>query len=121
MTTDASEFITDLDAGIFAQKLGKSISNCAAAAIDQDREATINIKLTFKRIGESQIGVKHKLDYSYPTTRGNKKEDETTSTAMYIHTTGAVTLWPQQPFDHGEQGHLLTAEHDKHPRKSAKQ
>ena len=114
MSTDASEFITDLDAGIFAQKLGKSISNCAAAAIDQGKKATITIKLSFKGIGESQVGVEQKLEYSYPTKRGNKKEDETTSTAMYIHTDGQVTLWPQQPFDKDEQGHLFIADHDNH-------
>lgn len=101
--TDVGEFFTDLDAGIFAQKLGAAISECSAAAIDKGRKAKISIELNISQIGSShQVTVAHKLTYSRPTSKGSLKEDNATSTPMHVGTGGKVTLFPEnqgQMFD----------------------
>ena len=108
MTTDSCEFITDLEAGIFANKLGTAISHCAAAAIEKERQAEIKISLKFQRISEGQVNVVHKIEFLYPTQRGNKREDETDATAMHVSDHGVVSLYPPDPFTRDAQGHLLT-------------
>lgn len=108
MSTDVNEFITDLEAGIFANKLGTAISHCAAACIEKERQAEIKISLKFQRISEGQVNVIHKIEFAYPTQRGNKREDETDSTAMHVNERGNVSLYPTAPFTRDAQGHLLT-------------
>jgi len=108
MATDVCEFITDLEAGIFSNKLGTAISHCAAACIEKERQAEIKISIKFQRISEGQVNVIHKLEFAYPTQRGTKREDETDSTAMHMDDRGNVSLYPAAPFTRDAQGHLLT-------------
>lgn len=108
MATDVCEFFTDLEAGIFANKLGTAISHCAAACIEKERQAEIKISIKFQRISEGQVNVIHKIEFAYPTQRGTKREDETDSTAMHVDDRGNVALYPAAPFTRDAQGHLLT-------------
>lgn len=96
MSTDIGEFFTDLDAGIFAQKLSKAISQCAGSSIDLGRSSKITIELSFKQLGSShQVSVSHNLKYKVPTSKGDLTETNSTSTPMHVGTGGKVTLFPE--------------------------
>ena len=96
MTTNVSTFFTDLDAGVFEEKLSRVLSEVAGAVIDHDRQGEVTIKLTMKRIGNShQVGIKHKLHYKRPTNKGQVTEDNTTETPMYVGARGSLSLFPE--------------------------
>lgn len=96
MSTNVSQFFSDLDAGVFEEKLSRVLSEVAAAVIDHDRQGEVTVKLTLKRIGNShQVGIKHKLHYKRPTAKGQVTEDNTTETPMYVGTRGRLSLFPE--------------------------
>lgn len=100
MSTDVQTFISDLDGGIFEEKLSRILSDVAAAVIDHDRQGEVTIKMTLKRIGTShQVAVKHKLTYKRPTAKGSIVEDNTTETPMHVGPRGALTLFPPDQTD----------------------
>lgn len=103
MQTDVQQFIDELDAGNFQDKLGKILSAVAAGVIDHDRAGKVTITLDMRRIGTShQVAINHKLQYTKPTMRGKASEEESTQTPMYVGKGGSMTLFPpnqKQMFD----------------------
>lgn len=94
--TDTTNFINDLDGGVFEQKLGRVLSEVAAGVIDHTKKGQVNITLDIERIGNShQVKVKHKLSYKKPTSKGDASENETTTTPMYVGDGGKLTLFPE--------------------------
>lgn len=94
--TNTQEFLADLEAGVFEQKLGKILSDVAAAVVDNDRKGKVTVDFTLERIGNSyQVQVNHKLSYAKPTLHGKSSEESTTSTPMYVGTGGRLTLFPE--------------------------
>lgn len=97
MSTDVSQFIADLDGGVFEQKLAHMLSQVAAATIDHGRQGSISIELKMKQIGSShQVQVDHVLKYKRPTKRGTQSEDEATSTPMHVGTGGKLSFFPEK-------------------------
>jgi len=97
--TDASEFLNSLNAGVFAQQLGRALSDVGAGVVDHGKKGKVTITLEMSRIGESnQVKVNHKLDYSAPTKRGSKREDTTLDTPMYV-TENGIELFQTNPTD----------------------
>lgn len=79
--TDTSKFIQDLNAGVFADQLGRALSDVAAGCIDHGKEGQVIITLKLKQIAQTnQVNITHKLDYVQPTKRGKKREDTTLDT-----------------------------------------
>lgn len=94
--TDVSEFITDLDGGALATRLGRIISEVAGAVVDNDKKGSVNLQLNLSRIGTSyQVKVDHKLSYTRPTANGKFSEEHGTSTPMHVNTGGRLTLFPE--------------------------
>ena len=99
MSTNTAQFIDDLDAGVFAEKLGKILSDVAAGVIDHDKVGNITIQLDMKRIGTSyQVAISHKLKSTKPTRKGKLTEEETTQTPMHVGKHGALSLFPENQF-----------------------
>lgn len=100
--TDASEFLNSLNAGVFAQQLGRALSQVGAGVVDfgeKGKKGKVTITLEFSRIGESnQVKVNHKLDYAIPTKRGTRREDTTLDTPMYV-TENGIELFQTNPTD----------------------
>lgn len=93
--TDVGEFITDLDGGVFDHKLSIAISSVAAAAVDNDKEGEVNIKLKFKKIpGTSQVHCEHTLKFTKPTMDGKASEEEKRTTPLHVGKFGKLTLAP---------------------------
>ena len=97
--TDTSEFINSLNAGVFADQVGRAISDVAAGVVDHGKKGKVVISLELSRIGESnQVKINHKLDYTAPTKRGSKREDTALDTPMYV-TSDGVVLFQTNPTD----------------------
>jgi hypothetical protein len=97
--TDTSEFINSLNAGVFADQVGRAISDVAAGVVDHGKKGKVVISLELSRIGESnQVKINHKLDYTAPTKRGSKREDTALDTPMYV-TQDGVVLFQTNPTD----------------------
>lgn len=103
MSTDTLQFLADLEAGIFANKIGVAITNAARGAINFDKDGAVTVAFKFERIGNSrQVNITHKLTVVEPTERGKLTEETTTETPMYVGAKGEVTAFPpnvptQQP------------------------
>ncbi|TKD40727.1 hypothetical protein [Azotobacter chroococcum] len=97
--TDTSEFFNNLNAGVFAQQLGRALSDVAAGVVDHGKKGKVVITLELSQIGESnQVKIGHKLDYTVPTKRGSKREDTALDTPMYV-TPDGIVLFQTNPTD----------------------
>ena len=95
MNTDVHQFISDLDGGVFEQKLAEILSEVAGSVVDHGKQGAIEIKLKIDRIGSGyQVAVKHTLSFTRPTSRGKASEDNTTTTPMHIGQGGSMTFFP---------------------------
>lgn len=102
MATNVAQFIEDLDAGVFKEKISSILSDVAGASIDHSAKGTVTIQFDFKRIGESdQVQIDHTIKYKRPTSKGDISETKKTTTPMYVGAKGALTFFPEK------QGQLL--------------
>ena len=100
--TDTAEFISELNAGIFANQIGHALSEVAAGVVDNKKIGTVTLTFTLKQIADSsQVTVNHKLAYKVPTKRGSRSEDTTLDTPMHVGSGGCLTLFPETP--HADQ------------------
>lgn len=89
--TDTPEFINSLNAGIFAQQVGRALSDVAAGVIDHGKQGQVVLTFKLKQIGQSnQVAITHTLDFVQPTKRGKKREDVSLDTPMYVTECGVV-------------------------------
>lgn len=97
--TDANDFLQSLNAGVFAQQVGRALSDVAAGVVDHGKQGHVTITLKFKQVGQSnQVNVSHTLDFVQPTKRGKKREDTTLDTPLYV-TEDGLTLFQTNPTD----------------------
>lgn len=83
--TDTNEFLNSLNAGVFAQQLGRALSDVAAGVVEYGKQGQVIVTFKLKQIGQShQVNVSHTLDYVEPTKRGKRREDITTETPLYV-------------------------------------
>lgn len=95
--TDTTDFIQSLNSGVFAQQLGRALSDVAAGVIDHGKEGQVTITLKLKQIAQTnQVNISHKLDFVQPTKRGKKREDTTLDTPMYVTPEG-IQLFQTNP------------------------
>lgn len=94
--TDVQEFITDLDGGQFERMLSVALSQSAAAAVDNKKQAEVNVKLVLKPIeGTSQVQIAHTLVFRKPTQDGKTSEEATRATTLYVGRFGRLSLVPE--------------------------
>lgn len=94
--TDVTQFLEDLDGGVFIQKLARAISEVAGGVVDHNAKGKIDIQLTLERIGQSyQVNIGHALKYTVPTLRGKISEEDLTATPMHVNTGGKVSIFPE--------------------------
>lgn len=95
--TDTSEFIGSLNAGVFAQQVGRALSDVAAGVVEFNKPGAVTVTFKLKQIGQSnQVAVTHKLDFVEPTKRGKRSEDTTLDTPMYV-TANGLELFASDP------------------------
>ena len=102
MQTDFQTIVGDLNAGVFAQQVGRALSDVAAGVVDTGKKGKVTLTFDIKRIGEAaQVNISHRVAFKRPTTRGEATETTTADTPMYVGTGGVLSLMPgaQMSFD----------------------
>ncbi|MBL4835766.1 MAG: hypothetical protein JKY26_17585 [Pseudomonas sp.] len=95
--TDPGELLANLNAGVFANQMGRALSDVAAAVVDHGKKGKLVITLDISQIGEThQVEILHKLDFLTPTKRGSKREDTALKTPMYVTAEG-LKLFADNP------------------------
>lgn len=98
--TDVQQFIEDLEAGVFMERVGHVLSKVAANVLDLEKVGEVTIKLKLKHMGaRDQIMVEHDLSYKRPMMNGTMTENITGKTPQYVGTGGAMTLYPEKQED----------------------
>jgi len=99
MPTNVQEFISDLEGGIFEQKLAHVLSDVALNTVENGKKGKvgkITITLTMSRLAETQqLSIDHKLDFVKPTNNGKQSEETTTTTLMHVHRGGDLGIFPE--------------------------
>lgn len=99
MATNVNELLSDLDGGVFEQKLSQMLTEVGQAAVNHGRVGKVTVEFTMKQIGQSsQITLDHKLSYTRPTSKGKVSEENTTQTPVYVSRKG-LTLFPENQTD----------------------
>lgn len=94
--TDVSEFLSDLDAGVFERKLSVALSQAAAAVVDHDKVGEVTVKFSLKKIpGTSQVSCSHLLKFSRPTSGGKVSEEDSRDTVLHVGKNGRLSLVPE--------------------------
>lgn len=102
---DLAEFLEELDAGVFANKVTSALKATALGVAtwgDKGRKGSVTVTFDMKRIGESnQVELTHAIKYSRPTKRGKTTEDDATQTPLHVGAGGKLSLFPdtQQKFE----------------------
>ncbi len=95
--TDPGELLANLNAGVFANQMGRALSDVAAAVVDHGKKGKLVVTLDISQIGEThQVEITHKLDFLTPTKRGSKREDTALKTPMYV-TEDGLKLFADNP------------------------
>lgn len=98
--TDVSEFLSDLDAGVFERKLSVALSQAAAAVVDHDKVGEVVVKFSLKKVGgTSQVTCSHQLKFSRPTSTGKVSEEDSRDTVLHVGKNGRLSLVPETQGD----------------------
>lgn len=104
--TDVNDFISELGAGAFTQKLSLILSEAALNQIlhgQGNKKSKINIEFSFQQMGDNeQVIISHKLSKSLPTKRGKKGEEDTTESVFFVGKGGVMTIEPPKEEDCGQ-------------------
>lgn len=93
--TSFTDVLTELDAGVFEEKLSRALADCAAGVVDTGKAGKIVITLDMKRIAAShQVTVKHGVKFVRPTINGKVTEENATETPLYVGARGKLTVTP---------------------------
>jgi len=94
--TNVDNFVGELEAGIFKEKLAHMLSDVALGQIihsSGNRKGKVNIELTFSQVGDNnQVMISSKLSHVTVTKRGMKSEQTTTETPMYVGKGGVLSI-----------------------------
>ena len=84
--TDVHEFLGELDAGIFENKLATALSEVALGVLAHDKQGTVKVEFTLKKADSDNpsVQIQHKLSYVKPTKRGKSAEEDTTATPLSV-------------------------------------
>lgn len=96
--TNVHDFLGELDAGIFETKLATALSDVALGVLNHDKQGTVKLEFTLKKMDSDnpQVQIQHKLSYVKPTKRGKSSEEDTTATPMYVHKGGVLSVTPNK-------------------------
>lgn len=104
--TDVNDFIEELNAGIFKDKLGTVLSEAALGVMihgNGKKNAKVKIEFTLTQIGDNeQVIVSHKLATDVPTKRGKQCIEDTTETPMFVGKGGVMTVEAPKEDNNGQ-------------------
>lgn len=96
MSTNVQEFIDDLEAGTFSDRVSQALSNVALGVVSTGKKGKVVIQFDIGRIGESsQVTIDHSLTYTKPTAKGKVVEQTSSNTPMHVNKGGKITWSPE--------------------------
>lgn len=99
----AEKTLPELDAGVFEEKLNRSIRDIALATVTNDdsrKRGEVTIKLKMERVKEThQISLTHRIETSRPTPNGKEAIHDETNTVLYVNHDGSLTVTPDNQMD----------------------
>lgn len=107
MPTNVTEFIHDLEGGIFENKLAHILSDVALHTLEcgeKNKQGKVTIVFSMSRLAGTtqQVSIDHKIEFSKPTPTGKMSEETTTTSVMHVHKGGNLNVFPEnqlQMFD----------------------
>jgi len=93
--SEIASFIGELGAGVFEEKLTRSIKETALACMANNKAGEITLKFKITPINQSQAKITHGITTKAPTLYGKKSEENSTETHMYVNKGGAMSLFPE--------------------------
>jgi hypothetical protein len=104
--TNVDDFIDELGAGVFKEKLAHVLSEAALGTVLHgigNKKGKVIIEIGFQQIGDNnQLIVTHKLGTTVPTKRGKRSEEDTTDTPFFVGKGGVLTIGPPKEEDGGQ-------------------
>lgn len=104
--TVVPDFLGELDAGVFMNKIAAALNNTALGVLNNGNKGKVTLTFDFERMGnsveEKRVKIKHKLQYVTPTPRGKATEEDTTETPMWVNKGGKLTILQE------DQGNLFS-------------
>jgi hypothetical protein len=98
--TDLNEFLGDMEAGVFAQRVAVALSEAALGVVTTGKPGKVTITFDMKQIADgSQVAIAHKLEFIKPTAKGRVREDNTGKTPFHVGPGGRITLFPENQGD----------------------
>ncbi|HCB0044705.1 TPA: hypothetical protein MYL10_003828 [Klebsiella pneumoniae] len=108
--TNVPDFLGELDAGVFINKIAGALNNAALGVLNNGSKGKVVLTFDIDRMGnsieEKRVMIKHKLQYITPTPRGKVSEEDTTETPMFVNRGGKLTILQE------DQGNLFTLSGD---------
>lgn len=108
--TNVPDFLGELDAGVFINKIAGALNTAALGVLNNGSKGKVVLTFDIDRMGnsieEKQVMIKHKLQYITPTPRGKVSEEDTTETPMFVNRGGKLTILQE------DQGNLFTLSGD---------
>jgi len=113
--TNVNDFIAELGAGTFKEKLSYVLSEIANSTInhgDKKRGGKLTIEFSLRKVGDhDQVEISHKIVQTTLTKRGKKTEEDTTESFMFVGKGGEMTIDAPVEDRHGQTNILnLTPE-----------
>lgn len=82
--TVVPDFLGELDAGVFMNKIAAALNTTALGVLNNGTKGKVVLTFDIERMGnsveEKRVKIKHKLNYVTPTPRGKASEEDTTET-----------------------------------------
>lgn len=104
--TNVPDFLGELDAGVFQNKISAALNDTALGVLNNGGKGKVVITFDIDRLSnsveEKRVSIKHQLKFVTPTPRGKVSEEDTTETPMFVGKGGKLTVLQE------EQGQLFT-------------
>lgn len=97
--TDIYDFFGELEAGTYAERLGRIINLVALHSAEYKKKAKIQITLGLSPYGQGQVAVVHTLKYEHPKADGSKSETFEGMTLYFMDINGTLTVNPSDQYD----------------------
>ncbi|HBQ4452402.1 TPA: hypothetical protein L7185_001717 [Klebsiella pneumoniae subsp. pneumoniae] len=108
--TNVPDFLGELDAGVFINKIAGALNTAALGVLNNGSKGKVVLTFDIDRMGnsieEKRVMIKHKLQYITTTPRGKVSEEDTTETPMFVNRGGKLTILQE------DQGNLFTLSGD---------
>lgn len=99
MVSDIGDFISELGAGTFEEKVQEALKAAGYSTMKHSGTSEIVIKLKITPASQTQTKIVHSIETKMPTLNGSKTEKNSTHTLMYVWEQGKFSIFPENQSD----------------------